>query len=225
MKISKETMAILRNFSSINQSLLFKPGNVIRTTVSGDVKDFYATAVVQEDFPVECAIYDLKRFRDCASLFDDPDFEFNDTYLTISDEKNSFRYTYCDPLLIEAPNYEKKISIPSPMIEFSLKYEQIKMAIDASNIVGLQHILISCEDGVLTMTAFDDQNKSSDTFKVIIGDGFECSNFTSKYSLEKLRRLIDADYVVQIASTVLTEFKSDRVTYHMGGDIRVEGDE
>lgn len=223
MKISKETFAILRNFASINQSILFKPGNMIRTAVTGDVKDFYATATVEETFPVECALFDLKRFRECASLFDDPDFNFGETYMTISDSKNSFRYTYCDQNIIDVPNYEKKISIKNPLVVFELKYEQIKMAIDASNILTLQHVVISSDGGVISMTAFDDQNKSSDTFKVTICEGVECNDFTSKYSIEKLRRLIDADYTVTISTQVLSEFKSDLVTYHVGGEIKVTG--
>lgn len=225
MKISKETFAILRNFASINQNILFKPGNMIRTAVTGDVKDFYATANVSETFPVECALFDLKRFRDCASLFEDPDFDFSETFMTISDSKNSFRYTYCNQNIIDVPNYDKKIIIKNPLVEFELKYEQIKMAIEASNILTLQHVVISGEDGVISMTAFDDQNKSSDTFKVTICEGKECENFTSKYSIEKLRRLIDADYVVTISTQVLSEFKSDLVTYHVGGEIKVNGAE
>jgi hypothetical protein len=225
MKISKETFAILRNFSSINQSILFKPGKLIRTAVSGDIKDFYASAEVTEEFPVECAIYDLKRLRDCASLFNDPDFEFGEKFLNISDDKNNFRYTYCDPHIIDAPDYNKNIVIKNPMASFELKYEQIKMAIDASSILGLHDILISSTGGVVSMTAFDDQNKSSDTFKVVIAEGIECPDFTSKYSLEKMRRLIDADYIVTISKQVLTEFKSPLVTYHTGGEIKIIGAE
>lgn len=221
MKISKETFAILRNFSAINQSILFREGNVIRTSVSGDIKDFYATATVAEEFPVECAIYDLKRLRECAGLFDDPDFEFSEKFLTISDNKNNFRYTYCDASTIDVPDYKKVLSVKNPLVSFELKHDQIKMAIDASSILGLQHILISGENGTITMTAFDDQNKSSDTFKVVIAEGAECENFTSMYGINKLRCLIDADYIVTIGHQVMSEFKSDLVTYHTGGEIKV----
>lgn len=221
MKISKDTLAILRNFEAINQSLLIMPGNVIKTVVDGSKKDFYAFATVAEEFPVQCAIYDLKKFRGCANLFSDPEFVFEENSVKISDGKALFNYVYCRPEIIDAPDYSKNFSIPKVLVQFELKYSQIKQAIDASNLLGLEAVMLAGKGGVITMTAFDENNKSSDTFKVVVAEGVECRDFTSKYHIEKLRRLMDADYTVTLAEKTLTELKSPAVTYFCGGEITI----
>lgn len=221
MKISKETFAILRNFSAINQSLLMMPGNVIKTAVAGNTKDFYAIATVSEEFPVKCAIYDLKKFRECAGLFGDPEFDFSENFVKITDGKSMFNYVYCNSDIIDAPNYEKKIELKNPIASFEVRYAQIKQTIDASNILGLETVMISGVGGVITLSAFDENNKSSDTFKVVVAEGIEGPDFTSKYNIDKLRKLIDADYIVTINEKVLTELKSSLVTYYHGGDVTV----
>lgn len=225
MKISKETFAILRNFAAINQSLRFMPGNVIMTAVGGQAKDFYAVATVPETFPVDCAIYDLKRFRECASLFTDPEFNFMEKYVEITDGKGNFNYVYCNPEILDAPDYKKKISVKTPLATFELKYSQIKQANDAASILDCPDVLIRSDGGEITMTALDESNDSADTFRIVIAEGVECPDFVSKYSIEKLRKLIDADYIVTIAEKIITEFRSQNVTYYTGGEIKITGKE
>ena len=60
MKLSKETIEVLKNFSGINQSIVVKEGNKLKTVNS--LKNILAHATVEEDFPKEFAIYDLTRF-------------------------------------------------------------------------------------------------------------------------------------------------------------------
>jgi len=107
-------------------------------------------------------------------------------------------------------------------VSFPLKYSEIKLAIDASNILGIRDILISSECGTITMIAFDEQNRSSDTFCVTIATETDCVDFTSKYSIEKMRKLIDGEYTVTIADKVISEFKTTDVVYHIGGEIIVK---
>ena len=49
MKLSDKTIKILKNFSSINQSMLFRTGSIIRTKSTTDT--IAAQAVVEEMFP------------------------------------------------------------------------------------------------------------------------------------------------------------------------------
>ena len=75
MKISDNTIKILKNFSSINQSILFRTGSTIRT--KSPLSTIAAQAVVDEMFPFEFGIYDLNQFLSVVSLFEDPDFDFH----------------------------------------------------------------------------------------------------------------------------------------------------
>ena len=57
MKLSNNTISVLKNFASINQNLVIKEGNEI-TTMSA-MKNIVAKAEVEETFTYEVAIYDL----------------------------------------------------------------------------------------------------------------------------------------------------------------------
>ena len=91
MNISNETLDILRNFSSINSNILVKPGSTL-TTVS-PVKNVMAKATVTESFDTEFGIWDLNKFLGTISLFDSPNFEFNDNYLKISNGSISMLFS------------------------------------------------------------------------------------------------------------------------------------
>ena len=102
MQISKRTLGILKNFASINQSILIEEGNTIETI--SNIKDVYAKVEVDETFPVTFAIYDLNEFMGVVSLFDaDAEFEFGEDSLTIKDGKGEQKYYYADQNIIARP--------------------------------------------------------------------------------------------------------------------------
>ena len=109
MKISEETIEVLKNFSTINQNLLIKQGNVLTTMSS--MKNIMAKATVKEDFPQEVAIYDLNEFLSAISIFQKPEFDFQDNYVLLSEENSkskSLKYFYSDPSVITSPTKEIK---------------------------------------------------------------------------------------------------------------------
>ena len=66
--ISKETIDLLQNFSTINKSIVIKPGNQIETLSLN--KNILAKAKVQETFDRDMAIYDLPSLISLFNLFD-----------------------------------------------------------------------------------------------------------------------------------------------------------
>ena len=60
MKLSESTVNLLKNFSSINQSILFKAGNKLRTI--SVMKNILVEANVAEEFDKDFGIYDLNQF-------------------------------------------------------------------------------------------------------------------------------------------------------------------
>ena len=71
MKLSKQTVAILNNYSDINQSILVKKGNQLRTI--SVMKNILAEAKIEEEFPKDFAIYDLPQFLKVLRLHQDPE--------------------------------------------------------------------------------------------------------------------------------------------------------
>ena len=74
MKLSENTLNILKNFAGINNSILVKQGNRLRTI--SVAKNILAEAEVKEDFERDFAIYDLNQFSNGLNLHQDPELGF-----------------------------------------------------------------------------------------------------------------------------------------------------
>ena len=70
MKLSEKTLSLLKNFGSINQSILFKEGNKLRTI--SVMKNILAEAEIAEDIPQDFGIYDLNQFLNVSVFLNHP---------------------------------------------------------------------------------------------------------------------------------------------------------
>ena len=66
MQLSKETLNLIKNFASINGSLMLKSGNKLATISEG--KNVMAEVTITETFPSDFGIYDLHEFLGVTSL-------------------------------------------------------------------------------------------------------------------------------------------------------------
>ena len=90
MKLSESTISILRNFSDINQNILFKPGKTLATMST--MKNIMAKAKIEEEFEQEFGIYDLPEFLRSFEKFLKPKLNFNGSAnLKITDESSSLK--------------------------------------------------------------------------------------------------------------------------------------
>ena len=84
MKLSESTLSLLKNFSTINQSLLFKQGNRLRTI--SVMKNILAEATIEEELPKDFGIYDLNQFLNGLGLHQSPELDFaNDNHVVIKE--------------------------------------------------------------------------------------------------------------------------------------------
>ena len=140
MKLSKGTLDILKNFSNINQSICFKEGTELSTL--SIQKNILSRAVVEEKFPKDFAIYDLSEFLSGLTLFEDPDFIFDDdNYVVIRDKKCQSRYFFADPSTIITPP-ENKVDLPSKDVCFTVAWSELANIIKAASIYQLSLIHI-----------------------------------------------------------------------------------
>ena len=135
MNISTDTIAVLKNFSDINQNILIKPGNVVQTIST--MKNILAEAEITEKFDSEFAIYDLPEFLRSVELFDKPQLKFNgESNVKIESGAQSIKYFFADKSVIVAP--KKSINMPDSLVigetdkEFSafFKTENFKQIVD-----------------------------------------------------------------------------------------------
>ena len=110
MKLSDNTLTILKNFAGINQSILVKTGNKLRTI--SVAKNILAEAIITEDFPKDFGIYDLNQFLNGLNLHTDPELDFtNDSHIVIREGKRRVKYFFADPAVIISPP-DKEITLP-----------------------------------------------------------------------------------------------------------------
>ena len=207
MKLSDKTIQILKNFATINQSILVRPGNVLKTITP--LKTILAQATVTENFEQEFAIYELPRFLGTISLFSDPEFTFQEKYVTISSGKQRVNYTYADASMIMTPP-SKEISFPDTEVEFTITADQLSTISKAGAVLQMPEIAVVGEDGLISIRAIDSKNSSADVFSLDVG---ECDkDFKVIFRPENLK-LITSDYKVSITTAGICRFESDNITY------------
>ena len=204
MKLSKHTLNMLKNFSDINMSIEIKQGNVLRTV--SVQKNILAQAELEDEFPKDFAIYELNRFLGAASLFDDPEFEFNAKSAKIGTTRHSVDYVYCDPSMIVTPP-ENNITFPDPEVKFTLSQDALSQVMKASNILGTPEIAIEGgphPNDSIRIKALDVNNDSTDTFQVVL-DEKSGNTFRFVFKTENMK-MVSGNYDVEISSKGISHF-------------------
>lgn len=203
MQISKETVQILKNFSGINSNLLFKPGNKL-STISPQ-KNVMAEVTVAETFPVEVGIYDLNKLLGLISEIDDPDVRFTDKSIVIcegADGDNGVQLFASEPSLLTLPP-EKKISFPSPDVEFVLTGAVLTHIQRLASLLKATDVSFVGKDGQLWIHVSDLKNTSSDNYKKRIGE--TDLSFRANIKIDNLK-MIPQDYTVSISSKKISRW-------------------
>ena len=207
MKINKDTLNTLKNFSDINMSIEVKAGNTLRTV--SVQKNILAQAEVETTFPQDFAIYEVNRFLGAISLFDNPDFEFGEKSVRIGNDRNSLNYVYCDPSMIVTPP-ENNITVPDPEVRFKLSQDSLSRVMKAGNVLGTPEIVV--EGGSpMTVRAMDSQNDSSDTFHVNLDENTD-KTFRFVFKIENFK-MVPGDYDVEISSKGIAKFSQNQLQY------------
>jgi hypothetical protein len=217
MKLSPETITVLKNFSSINQSILVKGGSHLRTI--SVMKNILAEASVKETFPKDFAIYDLNQFLNGLSLHQDPDLDFdNDSYIVIREGKRRVKYFFADPEVIVTPP-DKELELPSQDVCFQLEHSQLDKLIKASAVYQLPDLSAVGEAGVIRLVVRDKKNDTSNEFSIIVGETE--NTFTFNFKVENIK-IIPGTYDVVVSKKCLSKFSNEK--YNLNYYIALEPD-
>jgi len=212
MIISKETIAVLQNFQTINPSIILREGNVIATQTPSDT--IHARATIEDEFPRTIPIYDLNKFLGILALTkEDSDIEFSERYMTITQGKSTVRYAYTSESQIVSPPIDKTINISNPDVTFELTQEVWSRLSNAMRVMGFSEFAFVGEDGILSIQALSTKNDSSDTYSTDIGE----TDKTFSCVIEATNmRIIPGNYSVSVLSKGLSHFKGDIAEYWIG---------
>ena len=212
MKLSDSTLTLLKNFSNINQSILFKQGKSLRTI--SVMKNILAEATINEELPKDFGIYDLNQFLNGLSLHNNPDLDFeNDNFVVIKEGRSRSKYIFADPNVIVKPP-EKSIELPTEDVSFELKTEQLDKLLKAAGIYQLPDLAVIGENGVVKLVVRDKKNDTSNDYAVVVGETE--GNFVFNFKVENIK-LIPGSYDVVVSQKLLSKFtcREHDLTYYI----------
>lgn len=210
MKLSKHTLQVLKNFSTINPSIRFVEGkSELRTT--SPQKTVIGISNVEETFPVNACIYDLAKFLSVYSLFEEPELEFGEKSLVMHEGSKKIRYTYADPSMIISPP-EKMKALPAAVDELELPWDNFQGVLKAAAILGFSEIAFASTEGKVSLKAFDSSNPTTDQYLLELGDSEKTYELILK--TENLK-FMQADYKVSLTDKGIATFASDEALYYV----------
>ena len=212
MKLSESTINLLKNFSTINQSILFKEGTRLRTI--SVMKNILVEANISEEFPKDFGIYDLNQFLQGLSLHQNADLDFdNDQYVVIKEGRSRSKYFFADPTVIVSPP-EKDITLPTEDVCFVLTSQQLEKLKKAASVYQLPDISAIGENGVVKLVARDKKNDTSNDFSIVVGD--TNAEFVFNFKEENLK-IVPGTYDVVVSEKLLSKFTNQNVdvTYYI----------
>jgi len=203
MKLSDKTLSLLKNFSTINQSILFKQGTRLRTI--SVMKNILAEATVSEELPKDFGIYDLNQFLNGLSLHNSPELDFaNDNHVVIKEGRSRSKYFFADPQVIVTPP-EKEMNLPSEDVTFDLSTEQLDKLLKAAAIYQLPDLAVVGANGVVKIVVRDKKNDTSNDFSITVGETDK--NFSFNFKVENIK-ILPGNYEVVVSSKLLSRFRS-----------------
>jgi len=207
MQLSVKTINVLKNFSTINPSIVLKPGHVV-STISPN-KTIMARATVPDEFGGMYGIYVLNRFISSLSLFENPEIDFGSESATIQSENRSIVYHYSDPSVIMVPP-DREIKLPSIDAEFKLTNKDIQTVMKALGVLNLPEIAVVGDGSKVSLKAIDSKSVSNDTYSITVGETDKA--FRAIFRAENMK-MMDGDYDVKLSSKGISQFVGLEATY------------
>ena len=203
MKLSESTLSLLKNFSTINQSILFKKGTRLRTI--SVMKNILAEATIAEEFPKDFGIYDLNQYLNGLSLHNDPELDFEaDNYVVIREGRSRSKYFFADPSVIITPP-DKTLTLPDESVTFDLSTEQLDKLLKAAAIYQLPDLSVEGGDGVVKVLVRDKKNDTSNDYSVVVGETE--SVFSFNFKVENIK-ILPGNYEVVCSQKNLSRYTS-----------------
>ena len=204
MKLSKETLSIIKNFGAINPNLTLKAGSDLSTITAG--KNIIARAVVKEEFPIDFGIYDVNEFLGAMSLFDDPELTFNDKFVTIKENNNGIKYFAANQSILTKLPVTK--AFPVSDITFELTSGNLSQILRVASILRVLDFSIVGDGTNITVLVGDKNNPTGNTFEAIVGTTDK--TFKINFKVDSLK-MLPGDYEVSIGAKKISRFANKNV--------------
>ena len=209
MELCENTLDVLRNFSSINQNIMIRSGNNIKTM--SVTRNMIATADVSEQFTKDFGIYDLNEFIGVLGLVDTPNLTFEDDFVIVQDSTGRSKIKYFYSAEETLTTATKDVKMPEADCKFTLDNSTLNKLKKAAATLGHKEVSIQAKDGVLSLSIVEKQNATSNAFSIDIDGEFkQDAVFNFIIDIANLK-ILPGDYDVEISSKLITQFKNKEI--------------
>jgi hypothetical protein len=205
MQLTDNTLAVLKNFATIQPNVVLHEGNVVKTIA--EAKNVMAVATLDQPFDKSVGIYNLDEFLSVLGLVDDPDLEFKDEFVTVKGNgRSQVKYFYSDTSILTSP--QKDINMPDSEVQFDLDESTLAKIRKAASALGHERMTITASDGAIKLTVVDNTDSTSNAFDIVVPGKCETEDFTFVMNIANLK-LISGDYSVEVSSKLLSKFTNN----------------
>ena len=210
MKLSENTLSVLKNFSSINSGIVLKKGKSQRT-MSPDMT-ILAEVTIDEDIANDFGIYDLPQFLGNISTLGNPELEFTSQKVVMKDDALSLNYYSCSPTLITCPP-DKNLEMQSVDVKFDLSSAVMQKLLRLAAMNSMPNLTVVGKDSKLYLKTHEKASDTSNFAMMEIGD-HSGADFEKSFKTDNLKMIAD-DYSVSItfAGFALFESKNKALKY------------
>ena len=201
MKFSENTLAVLKNFSTINSGVVLKSGKT-QKTISPE-KSILVEATLEDNLPSDFGIYDLNQFLGNVTTLKNPELNFSSNAVTLDDGEFSLTYLSCSPNLIISPP-EKELALKQVDVSFALTNSVLQKLLKVATMNSLPNLTVVGKDGELRLKIHEKANDTSNHGSIKIGD-FAGNDFSATFKTENLKLLPD-DYNVEVQVGAFAKF-------------------
>ena len=214
--LSEKTLNVLKNFSTINSSIVFRKGSTVRTI--SNAENILAKYTGEELFPTDFAIYDLSQFLSGISLFNNPQLEFtSNDFVSIRGGRTSAKYYFSDPEITLKSAPEKNVKFPGADLQFNLSDSDLIQLRKASAVYGLPDLTFQSEESSeeIKLILRDKENDTSNTYEQSVS-GCCTGSYSLDVKVENIR-VMSGDYVVKVSKHLISEWTNQNVelTYYV----------
>jgi gp45 sliding clamp, C terminal len=201
MNFSEKTLAVLKNFASINSGVVFRPGKIQKSMDAN--KQILVEATLEDDFPSEFGVYDLNNFLGNVTSLKNPNLNFTKEWVSLEEGDFNLTYMACPSNLIITPP-EKELVLKSVDVKFTLTNANFSRLLKLATMNSLPHISVVGKDGSLLLKIHDKTNDTSNHGASKIGE-YAGEDFTATFKAENLKLLPD-DYEVELQKGAFAKF-------------------
>lgn len=194
MKLTERTVAILKNFSTINNGLVIKKGNKQQTVSL--TRDILAEAVLDQKFPRDVPIYDLNGFLSLLSTFDETgeaEIEFKDSFMNVKSGARRLKYFYASTDVIFSP--PEGLDLGAPTQRFTLPIDDLKL-VQKMAAFGMGDMSIVSDGDKIDISVSNNDNSSSNELSIAVDEQIDQCNVVFDVGLMKV---IQQEYSVGVA--------------------------